>query len=86
MNRLTKNIIAHIPNPLFTAKELAVLEPSSDNVRYALVKRAIADGDILIEEDQLSEMTHADFDELEGNYSSRRVLRFLAGLKQEIVP
>lgn len=47
MNRLTKNIIAHIPNPLFTAKELVVLEPSSDNVRYALVKRAIADGDIL---------------------------------------
>jgi hypothetical protein len=212
MNRLTKSIIAHIPNPLFTAKELAVLEPSSDNVRYALVKRAIADGDMLkirrglyalsplyrktginplsaaqlvygpsyisletalsvhgwipegvrditsvalrppkdfdtpighfsyvrvpqktlyagvtrgtgdegqswliasplkaladyvychkldwtsknplidslrIEEDQLSEMTQADFDELEGNYSSRRVLRFLAGLKKEILP
>ena len=47
MNRLTKNIIAHIPNPLFTVKELAVLEPSSDNVRYALVKRAIAGGDML---------------------------------------
>jgi len=212
MNRLTKSIIAHIPNPLFTAKELAVLEPSSDNVRYALVKRAIAGGDMLkirrglyalsplyrktginplsaaqlvygpsyisletalsvhgwipegvrditsvalrppkdfdtpighfsyvrvpqktlyagvnrgtgdegqswliasplkaladyvychtldwtsknplidslrIEEDQLSEMTQADFDELEGNYSSRRVLRFLAGLKKEILP
>jgi len=47
MNRLTKKIIANIPNPLFTAKELVVLEPSSDNVRYALVKRALADGDIL---------------------------------------
>jgi len=30
-------------------------------------------------------MTHADFDELEGNYSSRRVQRFLAGLKKEIL-
>ena len=211
MNRLTKKIIAHIPNPLFTAKELVVLEPSSDNVRYALVKRSLADGDILrirrglytlsplyrktginplsaaqliygpsyisletalsvhglipegvrditsvtlrpskefdtpighfsyvripqktlyagvtrstddegqswliasplkalsdyvychkldwtskdplidslrIEENELSEMTHADFDELEGNYSSRRVQRFLAGLKKEIL-
>jgi len=210
MNRLTKKIIANIPNPLFTAKELVVLEPSSDNVRYALVKRALADGDILrirrglytlsplyrktginplsaaqliygpsyisletalsvhglipegvrditsvtlrpskefdtpighfsyvripqkplcrvtrstddegqswliasplkalsdyvychkldwtskdplidslrIEENELSEMTHADFDELEGNYSSKRVQRFLAGLKKEIL-
>jgi len=38
-----------------------------------------------IEENELSEMTHADFDELEGNYSSRRVQRFLAGLKKEIL-
>jgi hypothetical protein len=47
MNRLTKKIIAHIPTPFFTVNDLIVLEPSSDNARYALVKRAIADGDIL---------------------------------------
>lgn len=211
MNRLTKHIIAHIPNPFFSVKEIVTLEPSSDDVRYALVKRAIADGDILkikrglytlsqlyrktginplsaaqliygpsyislesalsvhgwipegvrditcvtlrppkefdtpighfsyvripqkilyagvsrstdneeqcwliasplkalsdyvychklnwtskdplieslrIEEDQLSEIPQADFDELEKNYSSRRVQRFLAGLKKEVL-
>jgi len=47
MNRLTKQIIARIPNPLFSTRELIILEPSSDDVRYALVKRAIADGDLV---------------------------------------
>lgn len=211
MNRLTKRIIAQIPHPFFTVKEIIALEPLSDTVRYALVKRALADGDILkikrglytlsplyrktkinplsaaqliygpsyisletalsvhgwipegvrdftsvslrpskefdtpigdfayvcipqkalyagvvrridnegqcwliasplkaladyvyshkldwtskdplikslrIDEDQLSEISHDDFDELEKNYSSRRVQRFLAGLKREVL-
>lgn len=47
MNRLTKHIIAHIPNSFFSVKEIVTFEPLSDNARYALIKRAIADGDIL---------------------------------------
>lgn len=48
MNRLTKSIIENIPNPVFTVHDLAVLEPSSENIRHALVKRAVADGDLII--------------------------------------
>ena len=48
MNRLTKSIIENLPNPVFSVHDLAVLEPSSDNVRHALVKRAVADGDLII--------------------------------------
>lgn len=48
MNRLTKSIIENLPNPVFSVHDLAVLEPSSDNTRHALVKRAVADGDLLI--------------------------------------
>jgi len=47
MNKLTKSIIQHIPNPVFTVQELAVLEAGSDNTRHSLVKRAIADGDLI---------------------------------------
>lgn len=48
MNRLTKSIIENLPNPIFSVSDLAILEPSSDNIRHALVKRAVADGDLLI--------------------------------------
>lgn len=48
MNRLTKSIIENLSNPVFSVHDLAVLEPSSDNIRHALVKRAVADGDLLI--------------------------------------
>lgn len=48
MNRLTKRIIENLPNPVFSVHDLTVLEPSSDNIRHALVKRAVADGDLII--------------------------------------
>lgn len=48
MNRLTKRIIENIPNPFFSVHDLTVLEASSDNTRHALVKRAVADGDMII--------------------------------------
>jgi hypothetical protein len=48
MNRLTKSIIEKLSNPVFSVHDLAVLEPSSDNTRHALVKRAVADGDLII--------------------------------------
>lgn len=48
MNRLTKSIIENLSNPVFSVHDLAVLEPSSDNIRHALVKRAVADGDLII--------------------------------------
>ena len=48
MNRLTRSIIENLPNPVFSVHDLAVLEPSSDNIRHALVKRAVADGDFII--------------------------------------
>jgi len=47
MNNLTKMVIQHVPNPVFTVPELAVLEAGSDNIRHAKVKRAIADGDLI---------------------------------------
>jgi predicted transcriptional regulator of viral defense system len=48
MNRLTKSIIEHLPNPIFSVHDLAVLEPSAANIRHALVKRAVAGGDLII--------------------------------------
>lgn len=48
MNRLTKQIIENIPNPVFSVHDIAILEPSSDNIRHALVKRAVASGDLII--------------------------------------
>ena len=37
-----------------------------------------------VEEEQLMELTTEDFEALDDNYTSRRVRRFLAGLKKEI--
>lgn len=47
MNRLVKTILEKIPVPVFTPLEISMLVPGSANTRYALVKRAIADGDII---------------------------------------
>jgi phage terminase large subunit-like protein len=47
MNRLVKGILEKVPVPVFTTLELSMLVPGSAHTRYALVKRAIADGDII---------------------------------------
>jgi predicted transcriptional regulator of viral defense system len=47
MNRLTKSIIKNLSNPVFSVRDLAVLEPTSDNIRHALVKRAVVAGDMI---------------------------------------
>jgi hypothetical protein len=47
MNRLVKTILEKVPVPVFTTLEISTLVPGSENSRYALVKRAIADGDII---------------------------------------
>jgi predicted transcriptional regulator of viral defense system len=47
MNRLVKAILQQVPAPVFTPLEISHLVSGSANTRYALVKRAIADGDIL---------------------------------------
>ena len=47
MNRLVKAILKEVPVPVFTTMELSSLIPDSPDTRYALVKRAIADGDII---------------------------------------
>lgn len=47
MNRLVKTILEKVTVPVFTTIEISNLIPGSANTRYALVKRAIADGDII---------------------------------------
>jgi predicted transcriptional regulator of viral defense system len=47
MNRLVKAILEQVPTPLFTTLEISHLVGGSANTRYAFVKRAIADGDII---------------------------------------
>lgn len=47
MNRLVKAILEQVPTPLFTMLEISHLVGGSANSRYALVKRATADGDII---------------------------------------
>jgi predicted transcriptional regulator of viral defense system len=47
MNRLVKMILEKVPVPVFTTLEISNLVPGSENTRYSLVKRAIADGDII---------------------------------------
>ena len=49
MNRLIKKILQQIPDSVsvFSVNELAALEPGPDNVRHALVKRAISQGDLI---------------------------------------
>lgn len=47
MNRLVKRIIEEVPVSVFTPLEISMLIPGSADTRYALVKRSIADGDII---------------------------------------
>lgn len=47
MNRLVKAILQQVPVPVFTTLEISHLVHGSANTRYALVKRAIDDGDII---------------------------------------
>ena len=47
MNRLVKKIIEEVPVSVFTPLEISMLIPGSADIRYALVKRAIAEGDII---------------------------------------
>ncbi|MBI9093751.1 MAG: hypothetical protein JEY71_02605 [Sphaerochaeta sp.] len=47
MNRLVKRILETVPVPVFTTLEISSLVPGSADTRYALVKRSIADGDII---------------------------------------
>jgi predicted transcriptional regulator of viral defense system len=47
MNRLTDKIFENAPSSYFTNQDVAVLFPESENARYALVKRAIANGEII---------------------------------------
>lgn len=47
MNRLVKMILEKVPVPVFTTLEISMLVPGSADTRYALVKRAIADGDLI---------------------------------------
>ncbi len=54
MNRLVKTILEKVPVPLFTTTEISTLVSGSANTRYALVKRAIADGDIIGSQNILS--------------------------------
>jgi len=47
MNSLTKQFFKNAQSGVFTNQEVAVLLPGSDNSRQALIKRAIAQGDIV---------------------------------------
>ncbi|MBN1763798.1 MAG: hypothetical protein JW860_00950 [Sedimentisphaerales bacterium] len=47
MNRLTEIIFEKLPTSYFTSQDVAALFPERDNARYALVKRAIANGEII---------------------------------------
>lgn len=44
MNRLIQKILENIPKDYFTSQELANLFPGSSDVRYGLIKRALASG------------------------------------------
>lgn len=47
MNRLVKLILQKISVPVFTAREISLLIPESKDTKYALMKRAIANNDII---------------------------------------
>ncbi|HCO97084.1 MAG TPA: hypothetical protein DIU00_24610 [Phycisphaerales bacterium] len=47
MNKLTEQVIGHLPQGQFTSQEVATLVQGSDDRRYGLVKRAIASGEII---------------------------------------
>jgi predicted transcriptional regulator of viral defense system len=47
MNRLTQEIIKFSPSGMISGQDLATLLPEGDNKRQALIKRAIASGDLV---------------------------------------
>ena len=47
MNRLTRQFFEKAPGGLFSSRDVSVLVPGSDNRRYALIKRAIAHGELI---------------------------------------
>ena len=47
MNRLVKAILENVQTPVFTTLEISSLTSESPEARYALVKRAIVDGDLI---------------------------------------
>ena len=47
MNRLTRKIIEFSPSGVISGQDLATLLPQGDNKRQALIKRAIASGDLV---------------------------------------
>ncbi len=47
MNRLTQKIIENLPSALCSLQDITALETGGDNKRYALVKRAIASGELV---------------------------------------
>jgi hypothetical protein len=47
MNRLADKIFEHAETGYFTNQDVASLFPESDDARYALIKRAIANGEII---------------------------------------
>lgn len=46
MNRLVRTLIETIEHPVFSSADIQNIEPN-DNIRYALVKRAMRDGDLV---------------------------------------
>jgi phage terminase large subunit-like protein len=47
MNRLVKKILENVPVPVFTSLEISMLVSGSDDARYGLIKRTLADGDLI---------------------------------------
>ena len=47
MNTLTEKILESMPHGLFSSQDVATLFPGSEGRRYALVKRAIASGEVV---------------------------------------
>ncbi len=47
MNTLTEKAFEYVPQGVFTSQDVATLFPGSENRRYSLVKRAIANGEII---------------------------------------
>ena len=47
MNKLTEKVFEYAPYGDFTSQDVATLFPGSENRRYGLVKRAIANGEVI---------------------------------------
>jgi predicted transcriptional regulator of viral defense system len=47
MNRLTRQFFDKAPSGLFSSRDVSVLLPGGDNSRHALIKRTIAQGEIV---------------------------------------